>query len=120
MFHLLIECEAAAEVCEWHEVPDCRLFLRQFLLSRTSVELASLSTDLLALMDSGTTSRARRQSSLPTLPLDSRVDIGRETFVLRFDGSYQGGRSAGIGITLEIQGHPPFATFSTPLSVCDA
>lgn len=40
--------------------------------------------------------------------------------MLRFDGSFQGGQAAGVGITLEYAGCLPFAKFAVPLTVLGA
>lgn len=89
-------------------------------MQRTGVEMANLARDLESVFTSGGVSRARRSSTLPSIPLRERAVPNGATYVLRFDGSYQGGNAAGVGISIEFEGQQPFAQFSVPLSVLDA
>lgn len=90
------------------------------MLSRTGVEFANLAKDLEEVFTAGGVSRARRSSTIPSIPLTERAVSTGLTYVLRFDGSYQGGRAAGVGISIEVEGQQPFVKFSVPLSVLDA
>lgn len=77
-------------MCVRHGVPEEKVFLRQYLLSRSGGELAALATDIEAVFAMGGTTRARR-GAMPVIPLSQRVASDSASFVLRFDGSYQGG-----------------------------
>jgi len=58
--HLLIDCKCLTAVCNKHGVPTHRIFLRNFLLRRSAVELHALATDVFSILDVGGGGRAVR------------------------------------------------------------